>query len=400
MSLVRPTLVVRILVLVTLLSGWSTDPMGLVEAVVGSTPPAPSMRWVVWYGDDARIHRQQVDAEQYRVLRHALQEAQTEDHQRLMDLATGYLRVDLQPTFTDLATRQETFLNNVFFLEPRLFSSSHPPYGQARAVATAMVTAGYLATEKTQKSDSPESVLQSVQTAIVEDLVTRFRTQVLDPESTVRALRTAANRSLSLVRQNLLQDCDRYDRAFRGFVLESTTTMETLDAKAGWQVDIAWRPETATFRSLCVGLRYTDPDVYLVQPALLELFQRAEKPLRDEAFPLFPSLAKHILGVKQYTDETTSSLGKFGLSDTWAHPPVAFVNYLNNVTPLIRHTRVIMDPRRLQPRLRELLRTTAEQLQANIMDTLKPVFDRFITSGLEDIDLGLAARSEGAWSTP
>ncbi|CAK0739669.1 conserved hypothetical protein [Gammaproteobacteria bacterium] len=392
MRLVHPLLAIGVLILEALLIWWAIGQMEPTEATAGdvvvAVTPVMAKRWVVWYGEDGRVHRQQVDAEAYTELQRSLRQVREEDLQRLIGLAAGYLRVDLQPVFTELSARGESFLVTLF------------DFGTSSALLGAALTAAEKVRNPESGAEKEKEPLDSVREATAEEVVSRFRAQLLVPETTLRALRAAAGRSLALLRQDLLQDCDRYDRAFRGFVLESTTTMETLDATAGWQVDIAWRPETATFRSLCVGLRHTDPGVYLAESMLLETFTKADPPLRTEALELVRPIAETALELNKYSEDTTDSFSKWGLSRSWAHPPALLVSYVAHTKILARRVGERMNVRYKRPHLRETLRGILEQLQTDLTDRLKRTCNEFITAELGRVELGLAARGEGVWSTP
>ncbi len=396
MRLFSSPLASRALILVALLIRWPMEQAEvaggamLLASPVALAVPTTAQRWVVWYGDDDRVHRQQVDASGYSELQRSLRQAQEEDRHRLSDLATGYLRVDLQSVFAELAARQETFLATLFAY------SNNSAFGTSFSLLGTALTAA----DKAGKLEDRAQALSIVQGTVADEVVSLFRAQLIAPETTLRALRTAADRSLALLRKDLLQDCDRYDRAFRGFVLESTTTMETLDTKAGWQVDIAWRPETATFRSLCAGLRYTDPGVYLAEASLLQAFANAEPPVRSEALGLVRAMATSALEVDKYTEDTTATLGRWGLSRNWAHPTAAFVSYIANTRILARRVGEQLDGRHWRSRFRETLRKAIEQLQPDLTNRLQHTCDEFIATELDRVQLGLAARGEGTWSMP
>ncbi|CAK0758246.1 conserved hypothetical protein [Gammaproteobacteria bacterium] len=389
MRLAHPLLAIGVLVLEALLIWWAIAQMRPMEAAAGDVAmaaavPVPAKRWVVWYGEDGRVHRQRVDADAYAELQHSLHQVREEDLHRLTSLVAEYLRIDLQPVFDDLATRRDSFLVTLF------------DFGTSSALLGAALTAA----EKAQEAAGEKTPLDLVREAAAEEVIDRFRAQLIVPEATLRAVRATAGRSLSLLRQDLLQDCDRYDRAFRSFVLESTTTMETLDASAGWQVDIAWRPETATFRSLCAGLRRTDPGIYLAEPLLQEIFANAEPPLRGEALDLVRPIAETALEITKYGEDTATSFSKWGLPRSWAHPPAVFMSYVANTRVLARRVGERLDVRRSRPRFRVVLQQTLDELQASFTDRLKRICNEFIIAELERIELGLAARGEGVWSTP
>jgi|GEM_PF-6655998 len=396
MRLLHPLLAVGVLVLEALVVWWAVAQMGSMEATAGDVAPAISSvatpvtekRWVVWYGEDGRVHRQRVDADAYVELQHSLRQVREEDLHRLTALATEYLRIDLQPVFDDLATRRESFLVTLF------------DFGTSSSLLGTALTAAEKVQKPEQKPEDEKTPLDMVREATAEEVVDRFRAQLIVPEATLRGVRATAGRSLALLRQDLLQDCDRYDRAFRGFVLESTTTMETLDAGAGWQVDIAWRPETATFRSLCAGLRHTDPGIYLAESLILEAFKNAETPLRSEALDLVRPIAESALELAKYSEDTTISFSKWGLSRSWAHPPALLVTYLSNMRILARRVGERLDVRRWRPRFRVTLQKILEKFQIDLTDRLKRTCDEFIIAELDRIELGLAARGEGVWSTP
>jgi hypothetical protein len=368
--------------------------MGAMEAVAEevaavSAPTVASLvtarHWVVWYGNDGRVYRQQVDGNAYAELKHSLRQVREEDLQRLKGLASDYLRIDLQPFFADLAERRDTFLITLF------------DFGTSSALLGTALTAA----EKVRGLESGEESLAQIRESAAKEVVNRFRAQLIAPEATLRTLRAATGRSLTLLKQDLLQDCDRYDRAFRGFVLESTTTMETLDATAGWQVDIAWRPEVATFRSLCTGLRHIEPGIYLAESSLAEAFAKAEPSVYNEALDLVLPIAKTALEVDRYAEKTSASLGAWGLfPKDWMHPPATLVSYLAHPRVLARRVGERLNVRRKRPHLRITLQKTLEELQLDLIERLKRTCDEFIVAELDRIELGLAARGEGVWSAP
>jgi cellobiose-specific phosphotransferase system component IIB len=352
------------------------------EAVSNTMLQTP--HWVVWYGDDGRIYRQRVDVNAYMELRQSLRQARAEDLQRLKDLAVDYLRVDLQPVFTDLSARREGFLISVFD-----FGTSSSLLGTALSAA-----------EKAKNLQDEEEIIGQVREATAKEMVARFRAQLIAPQTMLRALRSAAGRSLILLKQDLLQNCDRYDRAFRGLVLESTNTMETLDAATGWRVDIAWRPETATFRSLCAGLRQVDPGIYVVESSLLEAFSNSEPSMYSEALELVLPIAKTAIDLSKYTESMTDSLNTWWLPKSWTHVPATFVSYIAHTRILARRVGERLNVRRSRPRLRLTLQSALEGLQADLTERLRHTCDEFIIAELERVELGLAARGEGVWSTP
>lgn len=340
--------------------------------------------WLVWYGNDNRVHRQQVNANDYLELRNSLNQVRTEDRERLIKLADEYLKVDLRTVFVELDARRESFLMSLFD-----FGASSSLLGTALTAAE---------TALSLKND--ERALEQVREITAKELVSRFRSQLIAPRGMLRTLRSAAGRSLNLLKQDLLQNCDRYDRAFRGFVLESNTTMETLDDSNGWQIDISWRPETATFRSLCAGLRQIDPGIFLVESALMESFSNAEPVIYNEALELVLPIVKTALELKAHTADTVNSLGSWGIPEILASPPATIISYISYTKPLARRIGERLDVRHKRPMFRIILQKTLDTLQADLMARLKRTCDEFITTELDRIELGLAARGEGVWSLP
>lgn len=360
--------------------------MGVVVSAEEAVPSATlqTSHWVVWYGNDNRIYRQQVDTNAYLELRQSLRQARAEDLQRLKDLAADYLRVDLQPVFADLTERREGFLISIFD-----FGTSSSLLGTALSAA-----------EEAKDLQDEEEIIGQVRETTAKEMVARFRSQLIAPQTMLRALRGAAGRSLILLKQDLLQNCDRYDRAFRGLVLASTNTMETLDPTTGWRVDIAWRPETATFRSLCAGLRQVDPGIYVVESSLLNAFSNAEPSMYSEALELVLPIAKTAVDLNRYTESMTDSLSAWWLPKRWMQLPVTLVSYIAHTRILARRVGERLNVRRSRPRLRFTLQGALEELQANLTKRLKQTCDEFIIAELERVELGLAARGEGVWSTP
>ncbi|CAK0763290.1 conserved exported hypothetical protein [Gammaproteobacteria bacterium] len=372
-----------------LLAGVLLGMIAAGRSGAGAEPSASAMipqgRWVAWYAIDGRIHRQWVKVDAYEELRAALHQVQEEDRQRLTGLAAEYLRIELQSVLDDLNGRREPFLFTLFD-----FGTSSALLGTALSTAEQARAAG---------QDGTVAV-DAIREAVSEEVIQKTRAQLLIPENTLRAIRAAASRVLSRLRQDLLQDCDRYDRAFQGFVLESATVMESLDTTAGWQVDLAGRPETATFRSLCEGVRHSDPGAYLVESAMAASFTNAENSLRPYSLELVRTLAETSLEVAHYTEDKAASFSSWGWPQNWSHGPAAVVSYFAYTKVFARRVAERLDVRRWRPYFRGVVQKMLEDLEADLIQRLKGTCDEFISSEMGRIELGLAARGEGAWSTP
>jgi len=392
-AVIHPSIGTAVLGLETLLIWWA---IAQVEPAVSSKvkdipheartiQPLTTPRWVVWYGNNDQIHRQQVDSGAYRELRQSLHQARAQDQERLVALAANYLSIDLQPVFAEIVGRREPFLISMF------------DFGSSSAILGAALSAA----ETAQRSPNQEEALDQVRAAAATKMVDRYRDQLIAPETTLRSLRDAAGRSLELLRQDLLQNCDRYDRAFRGLVSSFPTTIETLDPAAGWQMDVALRQETVTFRSLCTGLREVDLGVYVVETVLREALTATDAVIYQEGLEIVVPIAQTALEIAKYIEANTDTFSEeWGLSREWARTPAKITSYISYVRILARRVGERLDVRRKRPRLRLTIQKKLDQLQGELMEHLKTTCNEFIATELDRIELGLAARGEGFWSKP
>lgn len=193
--------------------------------------------WVVWYGDDTAVYRLRVNSVAYEDLYATLRQSLAQDQMRLESIAGGHISAMLAPIFAGLPARIEPFLDDLFSV-----TNSASLLGKALGFAIEAVK---------ESNHAPEQITAQAQettrTHLADEVVIGFRDAVLLPGFTLRALRGASGRAFSLLRQDLLENCDRYDRAFRNFVLSTAGTVESREGELGWRPDPSWQQGNATF---------------------------------------------------------------------------------------------------------------------------------------------------------
>ncbi|KOR28869.1 hypothetical protein TI03_03700 [Achromatium sp. WMS1] len=182
---------------------------------------------VVWYGDDTAVYRLRVNSVAYEDLYATLRHSLAQDQMRLESIAGGHISATLTPIFKNLPERIAPFLDKLFSI-----SNSASLIGQALGFA--------IEAAKTSNKASKHLITQvreTTRTKLADQVVKEFRDNVLLPGFTMRGLRSASGRALALLRQDLLENCDRYDRAFKNFVLTAHGTVESREEGLGWRPD-------------------------------------------------------------------------------------------------------------------------------------------------------------------
>ena len=381
---------------------WRTGPQSEVVATApNGTQGTPSRKgtrisaapdggvWIVWYGDDAAVYRLRVSATVYGDLYATLRKSLAEDQVRLESLAGGHLSAELAPVFAELPPRLEPFLDDLFDL-----STSVSLLGRALSIA---IDAGQRADPIATTEQVTEQVGEQTRARLAEEVVTRFRNAVLLPGLTFRALRGASGRAFRMLRQDLLEDCNRYDRAFRDFILTTPGTVETREGGAGWRPDPSWQQGNATFLSLCQDLRRTDAG-QLSDSSVTESFAAAEDTVRAQALELVRPMADTAIEVALSTANITTALSTFGLPKSWAKVLATGLGYL--LSPWTLTNRILDQLGGTEGRDRFMvgLQATLDGLQTDTLQRLHSVYRGFIAAEVERIGLNLTARSEGAWS--
>jgi hypothetical protein len=347
--------------------------------------------WVVWYGDDAALYRLRVSTAAYADLYAALRKALAQDQVRLESVAGGHLYAELTPIFAELPPRLGAFLESLFDL-----SNSSSLVGEALDAATEAIRATDAST--TTEVQNAENAREQTRIHLADEVVTRFRDSVLLPGFTLRALRAASGRAFALLRQDLLEDCNRYDQAFRGFVLSAPGTVETRDGDAGWRADPSWQQGNATFLSLCQDLRRTDAG-QLSDASVMGAFAAAEEAVHAQALELVRPMAGTAVDVALSTHGIATTLGNtFGLASGVARPIASGISRVSSAWTLVSRTFDRLGGAQSRERFSVGLQATLDALKTDGLQRLHSAYRSFIAAELEHIGLNLSARSEGVWS--
>jgi hypothetical protein len=358
----------------------------------GVTPMAMGSRtvgqrgdiWVVWYGDDGRVYRLEVKSAALKELYAALHHSMNQDTGRLGTISDDYLNAALDVPFRELAPRVDPFLDDLFGVR-----------SAANLLSQALAVAGPAA----DRGAGAEQLLSDAKAKLSAAVAERFRDDVLRPAASVRTVRLAAARAFALLHDDLLQDCDRYDRAFEGFVLMTPGTVEVREGDAGWRPDPSWQQSNATFMSLCEGLREADagppPDT-----TLAGAFAAAEANVATQAAALVQPVASTAVGVVLRKRAVVRVLGKVGLPSLVARPLAAVVSYVLSAWSLLHQVLGGLDGGRERQLFAVGLRSALKGLDVDGRQGLGKAYRDFLSLELGRMRLALSARGEGAWSRP
>jgi hypothetical protein len=365
--------------------------VALVAPRVLSAPVNAVLRetaWVVWYGADDRIYRRAASAD-YQELYFALHQSLSDDRDRLNALAWGYFKTELEPVLAELRPRLKPWLDDALGL-----GESFSRFGLALQNASEIL--------QQKPVDLAENALvATLKKSLADGLVQKFRLEVLGAGATQRALRAAAERALSLLRHDLLQNCDRYDRAFRWFVLNTPGTVESLEDESAWYPDPSWQPTTATFLSLCEGLRHAPAGVGIVaEDQLTQSFAAFEVKIFELALAHMENTAQSALQVAREQADYVTDLEDFGVTAPWAGPPAWFAAYITSPWRIGRTVWRGLGGSAVRAALTTDLAAAADHFGETLQRHLYQTGLDYLEAELERMTLGLAARSEGGWSIP
>lgn len=342
--------------------------------------------WLTWYGDDAIVYRLRVNAKAYAELYASLRQSLAQDQVRMESISGNHIAAELTPIFAELPPKLDNFLNGLFDI-----TSSTTFLGQGLSVASETI--------KTQ-NNSPEQIAiqvsERVRTNLADQVVTKFRDTVLLPGFTLRALREASGRAFAMMCQDILENCDRYDRAFQDFVLKTPGTVESRDGEAGWHSDPSWQQGNATFLSLCPDLRRSIAG-HLSDTPLVEAFTAAEEMVHAQALELVRPLTETSVDVALNTAKTEASLNSL-LPASIASAIAYCVGPISSTWSLTKQALDQLGGVPGQRRLETGLKATLDSLQTDSIQRLHSLYRSFIAAEMERMGLNLAARSEGEWS--
>lgn len=339
--------------------------------------PMDTPLWVVWYDDGARVYRLQVERPAHNILYQTLQQALIEDQERLNLIAEKLLRRTMEEGFAALPEQVPAF---------------------AETLSGWSMGAGllYLGLDVAAR---PDVTAEEVDEQLADQVAVQFRRGVLVADSTVHALRGASKQILEQLRRDLLLHCDRYDRAFQHFVLMAQGTVENLDGEAGWQPDSSWQHSTATFRSLCTGLRQVNAS-HSSDPVLRQVFAQAEARVRQQARHWVRPVADTARTVRARVVGMAQFWERQGLTPGLAKPMASALGYTASAGTLVAQLYTGLDVPAAPKIMADSMNQVLDALREATHQQLQQLYRDFITAELERVQIGLAARGTGAWSQP
>jgi hypothetical protein len=354
-------------------------------ALLDLPPPLrPESAWVTWYGPDGRIYRRPI-TDAYRELYAALQRSLAEDRLRLQLLSRRYLQREVEPVLSALGPRLEPFLERMASLTAgldrlRQAVGSVPP-GSADFASSA-------ARE------------QALQAALTEALVDAFDSRVLGGGAARRQLRTATGRALELLRSDLLQLCDRYDRAFRWFILHTPGSVWVLTEPDSWRPAQGWRAVEEAIPSLCQGLRLAPAGAGpAVEQALDMTLDTLTVAVRTTFQPPVRRTAQAAAELARQAQGYAERLRGLGWSADLAWSSALVGAYLTSAWTVLRTAWDGLGGDLAQTELAIDLGIALAAVPDTVRLRLHEILDDYVAAELERMALGLDARSRGAWSS-
>jgi hypothetical protein len=366
-------------------------PVPVVTRVPPPAPPPapaplpPEFAWVVWYGPDGQVYRRPT-TDAYRELYGSLQQSLADDQVRLQVLSRTYLRREAEPVLAALAPRLGPFFGDQSGLAAGIGRLN-------RAIGSADAAV----------EDGPGPARDGViRTALLDHLLEAFDVQVLGGGATRQQLRAAAGQVLDLLRSDMLQLCDRYDRAFRWFILHTPGSVWVLaDAAQDWRPAQGWRAAGEAIPSLCQSLRLAPAGA---GPGTEQALDTALDTLTATARGTFPAYlrrtAQAAAGLARRTDRFAGALQELGLPAGLTRPPARAGAYLASAWNLLGVVREGLGDEQARAELTITLDTALGAVRDTVRLQLHQTLDDYVVAELERMALGLDARSRGAWSYP
>jgi hypothetical protein len=367
---------------------WKAEPPAAPAAP--STPPPPpaptavapmpaSQTLLLWHDNEAVARRGHVDAGDYTEFSASLKRTMDEDRARLRLIAAEHLRAELDPALNLLPARIPTFADEVF----------------TYATSAGLLLDAIGAVDGAVAPSARPDAVEKAHGAVAGKLVDRYRQVVLSPDVTLGPVRNAIGRAYGALRRDLLSNCDRYDRAFRGFLRSHAAGVEILDNARGWRPDRNWNPEQAGFRSLCHTLRLADGGQYVVDAKVLAELAEPAMVVHELLAELSRPIAEIAVDASVSTAGSQHFLEGFGLPSGWTYYPartwgLAVTNWAMAWQVLDR-----MNASDNRGKVETHLREALQGARVAITEKALAALIEFVSLRLDGIESVLAARGDG-----
>lgn len=359
--------------------GPAPTPEAAPAPVPAMAPIPASLTLLLWHDAEAVARRGHVDAGDYTEFSASLKRSMDEDRARLRLIAAEHLRAELEPALGLLPTRIPAFADEIFTYS----TSASLLLDAVRAVDGAV------------EPNSRPGAVEKAHGAVVAKLVNRYRAVVLSPEVTLGPVRNAIGRAYSALRRDLLSNCDRYDRAFRGFLRSHATGVEILDNASGWRPDRDWNPEGASFRSLCHTLRLADGGHYVVDAKVLAELAEPAMVVHELLAELSRPIAEVAVDAAVSTASSQHFLEGVGLPADWAYYPARTVGLALSNWAMAWQVLDCMDAADNRGKVETHLRDALQGARVAITEKALAALIDFVSLRLDGMESVLAARGDG-----
>lgn len=354
-------------------------------APVPEPAPAPkALKLLQWHDAEALPHRGEVDAGDYAEFASSLRRSMDEDRARLRLIAVEHLRSELEPALGILFQRMPAFIDEVF------------SYG----TAVSLLTEAIYAIDGAVDEAARDATVEQAHAAASRFLVGRYREVVLSPEMTLAPLRTAIGAAYGALRRDLIGNCDRYDRAFRGFIRAHARSVEILDSAGGWRPAGDWASETATVRSLCHTLRLADGGRYMLDEKVLSEISEPGMTVHELLAGITRPPAIVAVNAAITTAGAMHFLEEFGLPSSWAYPPARMAGLAASNWAMAWQVLERLDEMANRPKLQNHLREALQETRAAITGKALAALVEFVSLRLDGMETVISAYGESGGTGP
>ena len=360
-----------------------------IEDVVGLShstlhlPSLPSTRQVVWATAGGELLRTEMPASVHDEFVAALRAAQSQDRDRLAHLAEQRLRQDAESQIADTTARIPAFLDEIAGMQ-----------GQFAAISGGFSALG------TADGDTAASLSEKAAALLGERYVELYRQRVLRPELSLPALRAIAGRVAASVLGDLIRSCDRYDQAFRSFLVANATKVEVFNQDGRW-VGAEWKPAEATFRSLCQTLRAARTDEATFDEAVMRTIGDPAMAVHDIAREIAGPASDVVGGMSASYQKAFSVLSGYGLPQPVAKVPAVLWSYGVCSPALVSH--LLRGPVQAPDFRKRIEAALTDATRAGMLEVLRGLDGNlmtFVDGELGGIASGVSARVERPRNEP
>jgi len=354
------------------------DALGLAEHSL--SPAEPVTRRIVWATAEGELLSANVPTVAHDEFVNALRQSQSLDRERLTGMAEQRLLRDAEPLLTETAARVPAFVAEI---------AGSP---------ISAINEGFAALDP-HSDDTPATLADKTAHLIGKRYSDLYRQRVLRPEQSLPVLRALAGRVIAAVRTDLIGSCDRYDQAFRTFLRSNVQQAEVLNQDGHWTA-YAWKPERASFRSLCQTLRASQADGSLFDETVLRSVGEPTMAVNDLTRELARPAAQVVGDMSISFEKVVTTLSGWGVPASVAKYPAVLWSYGAASPTLLAHLFGPGLSAETQANISSALTSATRDGLVDVLRTLNGTLAAFVDAELLGVASAVAARVDSPRRTP